>query len=230
MRKFIESVNNAIEGILHAAKTQRHLRYHLYAAAGILLVVYVLDIDRTDFLIISIAVILVLLSEMINTAVEYVVNMLSPEFSERARIAKDIAAGAVFITACGAVLIGYILLSPYFGKLFRTGLYGAKYESGEVAVLSIIVVLISIVVLKSYFGKGHPLRGGMPSGHAAFAFSVWVAVTYMTENFYASLFCFILAVIIAWSRVTTRAHRPLEVVVGAILGAGITFLLFKIFH
>ncbi len=229
LRTFIESVNSAIEGILHAAKTERHLRYHLYAAAAVLLVIYILNIDRIDFLIISIAVILVLLAEMINTAVEYIVDMISPEYSEHARIAKDIAAGAVFITACGAVLVGYIVLSPYFRKLFKTGIHGAKYGRGEIAVLSTILVLISIVVLKAYFGKGHPLRGGMPSGHAALAFSAWMAVTYITGNFFASLFCFVLAVIIARSRVTDKAHSPLEVVIGAILGAGITFLLFTIF-
>ena len=230
MRKFVQSVNNAIEGILHAARTQRHLRLHLYVAAIILLVVYSLDVDRTDFIIISICVILVLLAEMINTAIEYVVNMLSPEYSEHARIAKDIAAGAVFITACGAVLVGYILLSPYVRKLFRLGFKEAKYAKGEVAVLSIVVVLITIVVLKAYFGKGHPLRGGMPSGHTALAFSAWVAATYITGNFFASASCFILAVFIAHSRVAVKAHRPLEVVAGALLGAGITFLLFRIFH
>ena len=230
MRKFTESVNNAIEGILHAAKTQRHLRYHLYAAAAVLLLVYILDIDRTDFLIISITVILVLLAEMINTSIEYVVDILSPEYTEHARIAKDIAAGAVFITAFGAVIIGYIILSPYSKKLFRIGLYEAKYARGEIAVLSTILVLISIVVLKAYFGKGHPLRGGMPSGHAALAFSAWMAVTYMTGNFFASLFCFILAVIVAMSRVTIKAHSTLEVIVGAVIGAGITFLLFTVFY
>ena len=63
LKKFLERSNNAIEGILHTAKTQRHLRYHLYIAAFVLIVAYILGIGRTDFLIISIAVILVLLAE-----------------------------------------------------------------------------------------------------------------------------------------------------------------------
>jgi diacylglycerol kinase (ATP) len=230
LRKFIESTNNAIEGILHTARTQRHLRYHLYAAASVLIITYILGIDRTDFLIIFITVILVLLSEMMNTAVEYVVDMLSPEYSDRARIAKDIAAGAVFITAFGAVVVGYIVIFPYFKKIFETGIHISKHSKEDVALISTILVLIFIVVVKAYLGKGHPLRGGMPSGHAALAFSFWVAVTYITENFNASLFCFVLAVLIAQSRVAVKAHSPLEVVIGAILGAGITFLLFKVFY
>jgi len=63
LRRFIESANNAIEGIIHTAKTQRHLRYHLFAVAFVLLFTYILGIERTDFLIISLVVILVLLSD-----------------------------------------------------------------------------------------------------------------------------------------------------------------------
>jgi diacylglycerol kinase (ATP) len=229
-KKFIESTNNAIEGIIHTAKTQRHLRYHLYAAASILIITYILGIDRTDFLIISIAVILVLLSEMMNTAVEYVVDLLSPEYSEQARIAKDVAAGAVFITAFGAVVIGYIVLFPYLEKIFKVGIHVSKHSKEEIALISTILVLISIVVLKAYFGKGHPLRGGLPSGHAAIAFSFWIAVTFITESFSASLFCFVLAVFIAHSRITTKAHDLFEVLIGGILGAGITLILFLVFY
>ncbi|MDI6801872.1 MAG: diacylglycerol kinase [Thermodesulfovibrionales bacterium] len=230
LRKWIDSANNAIEGILHAAKTQRHLRCHLYAAAVILILSYVLGVEKTDFLIISIAVILVLLAEMFNTAVEYVVDILSPGQTEKARIAKDVAAGAVLITAFGAAVLGYIVLSPYFSAAFQKGIYIAKHEKEEIALIATVIILILVVVLKSYFGKGHPLRGGMPSGHTAIAFSVWIAVTYITESFVVSLLSITLAVLIARSRVTAKAHAPLEVVVGAVLGAGITFFLFLIFN
>jgi diacylglycerol kinase (ATP) len=230
LRKFIESTNNAIEGIIHTAKTQRHLRYHLFAAAFVLLLTYIFGVERTDFLIISLVVILVLLSEMINTAIEYVVDMLSPEYSEKARIAKDVAAGAVFITAFGAVVVGYIVLFPYVKTIFDTGISISKHSKEEIALISAILVLISIVALKARFGKGRPLHGGMPSGHAAIAFSFWVAITYITESFTASLFCFVLAVLISQSRVAVKAHTPLEVIIGAVLGAGITFLLFVVFY
>lgn len=230
LKIFIERTNSAIEGILYAAKTQRHLRYHLYAAVVILIASYILGIGRTDFLIISIAVILVILSEMVNTAIEYIVDITSPEYSEQARIAKDIGAGAVFTTAFGAVVIGYIILFPYLEKIFETGLSISKHSKEEVTLISTVLVFISIVVLKAYFGKGHPLRGGMPSGHAAIAFSFWIATTYITESFNASLFSFTLAFLIAKSRIAIKAHSTLEVIVGAILGAGITFVLFTVFY
>ncbi|MBZ0156638.1 MAG: diacylglycerol kinase [Alphaproteobacteria bacterium] len=229
LRRWVDSANHAIEGILFAARTQRHVRYHLYSAALILLLSYILGVSRIDFLVISIAVILVLLAEMINTSIEYVVDLLSPEHREAARIAKDVAAGAVLITAFGAAVLGYIILFPYLREVFERGLYIAKHSREEVSLIAAILVLISVIVLKSYLGKGHPLRGGMPSGHTALAFSIWIAVTYSTESFVVSLLSFVLAILIARSRVTVRAHSPLEVTFGALLGAGITFLLFLIF-
>lgn len=105
LKKWFKSANFAIEGILHAAKTQRHLRYHFYTAAFVLLLIYILGISRFEFLIITLSAIAVLLAEMFNTAIETVVDIISPEESEKARIAKDIAAGAVLITAFGVAVI-----------------------------------------------------------------------------------------------------------------------------
>jgi len=229
LRKWIKSADFAIEGILHAARTQRHLRYHFYSAAAVLLVSYIFGVSRIEFMIISLSVIAVLLSEMFNTAIEAIVDIISPNHSEKARIVKDIAAGAVFLTAFGAAVVGYIVLSPYIRDIFYRGLYIAKHSKEDIAIISFIIVLILVVITKVYSGKGHPLRGGMPSGHAALAFSAWIAVTFTAENFTASLLSFILAVIIAQSRVITKVHTWWEVFLGSLMGAVVTLLLFRIF-
>ncbi|MBE0425756.1 MAG: diacylglycerol kinase [Nitrospirae bacterium] len=229
LRRWLKSTNFAIEGILHAAKTQRHLRYHFYIAAVVLLISYVLGVSRIEFLIIALSVIAVLLAEMFNTAIEAVVDLISPEESEIARVAKDVSAGAVLITAFGVAVIGYIILFPYLRDSFETGLHITKHSEEEIAIIAIIIVLILVVITKSYFGKGRPLSGGMPSGHAALAFSAWVATTYITENLIASLLAFIIAVMIAHSRIVIKAHSLWEVILGSLMGASVTFLLFKIF-
>jgi diacylglycerol kinase (ATP) len=228
-RQWVRSANCAIEGILQAASTQRHLRYHFFSAAFVLLLSYVLGVSRTEFLILALSVIAVLLAEMFNTAIEVIVDIVSPEKSEKARIAKDIAAGAVLITAFGVAVIGYIVLFPYLRDSFYTGLTVAKHSKEEIALIAFILVVILVVITKTYFGKGLPLRGGMPSGHAALAFSVWVATTYLTEHFTVSVLSFVIAVLIAQSRIATRAHTIWEVVLGSLMGAAVTFLLFRIF-
>ncbi len=229
LKRWIKSANFAIEGILHGTKTQRHLRYHLFAASAVLLLSYVLGVSKNDFLVIGLAVIVVLLAELFNTAIEAVVDMLSPERSQKAKIAKDVAAGAVLITAFGAAIIGYIVLSPYIRDSFDSGFRVARHTGEEISVMAIILVMILVVITKAYVGKGTPLRGGVPSGHAALAFSVWVAVTYTTGSALASLLCFSLAAIIAGSRVTSKIHTTWEVILGGLMGALLTFLLFQVF-
>jgi diacylglycerol kinase (ATP) len=227
--RWLKSANFAIEGILHAAKTQRHVRYHFFSAASVLLLSYILGVSRMEFLIIALSVIAVLLAEMFNTAVEALVDIVSPEQSEKARIAKDIAAGAVFVTAFGVAVIGYLILFPYLQNAFHSGISITKHSKQEIALIAFILVVILVVITKTYFGRGLPLRGGMPSGHAALAFSAWVATTYITENFVASLLTFVTAGIIARSRVLINAHTPWEVVLGGLMGAAVTFLLFRLF-
>lgn len=229
LKKWVKSANFAIEGILHAAKTQRHLRYHFYSAAVVLLASYILGVSRTEFLIISLSVIAVLLAEMFNTSIEAIVDIISTEHNEKARIVKDIAAGAVFVTAFGVAVIGYIILFPYIRDIFQKGLHITKHSKEEIAIISFILVLILVVITKATTGKGHPLRGGLPSGHAALAFSVWVAITYITESFITSVLCITLAVLIAQSRITRKIHTIWEVILGSLMGALVTFLLFRLF-
>jgi len=229
LKKWIEGANYAIEGILYAAKTQKHLRYHFYAAVLILLLSFILGISRLEFIVIAIVVILVLLAEMLNTAIEATVDLVSREYNPKAKIAKDIAAGAVLVTASGAVVIGFIILLPPLKNAFYDGIKIAKHTGENIAIIALVVVIISVIITKAYFGKGLPLSGGLPSGHTAIAFSVWVTVTFLSESFLLSLLVFILVVWIAQSRVTVGAHRPWEVILGAMLGIVVTFLLFKMF-
>ena len=229
LRRWIKSTNHAIEGILHAAKTQRHMRYHFYTAILILIVSFSIGISWAEVVILITLSIIVLSVEMLNSALETITDILFREYDEKAKRIKDMAAGAVLITAIGAAVIGFVILFEPVKNFFYNGLNIAKHAKSDVAVVSLIVVLIMVVLTKSFFGKGQPLRGGMPSGHAAISFSMWVAVTMISESFVPSLLVFIMAVVIAQSRVSTGAHRPLEVVVGALLGITVTFLLFKIF-
>lgn len=230
LRKWVESANNAIEGIIYAAKTQRHVRYHLYAASTILLLSFLLGISRGEFLIICLISVIVIVAEMINSALEIVVDIILPEPDEKARVIKDIAAGAVLIAAFGSVVIGYIILLPYLERAVTEGIKITKHSTEDIAIIALVVVLILVVITKAYAGRGHPLRGGLPSGHAALSFSIWVSVSYISSNFIVSLLTLVAAIVIAQSRVAVRVHTAWEVVLGAALGALVTFLIFSIFY
>jgi len=229
LRRFVDSLNHAISGILYAAKTQKHMRYHLYSAIIVLILSLILGVSWSEFAILVILAITVLSAEMLNTAVEDIINILFRDYDKRAKAIKDIAAGAVLITAIGAAVIGYIILFRPLSRFFYTGLAIAKHAEEDIAIIALIIVLIMVIITKALFKSGTPLKGGMPSGHAAVAFSVWMSIVFMSENFVISSLVFFLAVLIAQSRVYVGIHRPWEVILGALLGITVTYLLFKIF-
>jgi len=230
-KTWVQSANLAIEGIIYSVKTQRHMRYHLFAALGVLVLSLVLNISRMEFILLCVAIVLVLTTEMLNTAIEVVVDMISETYHPLAKIAKDIGAGVVLIASIGALTLAYLVLYPALKDAISRGVWHIrKTEEDVVAFVALAVVVIIVVIIKAFLGKGEPLRGGMPSGHAAVSFSIWVAALYLTQSPAVGILTFLLAVMLSWSRWSSGIHRPLEVVAGAALGAGVTVLFFRIFN
>lgn len=229
-KSWFQSANVAIEGIIYAVKTQRHMRYHLMAALAALVLGLTLNISRIEFTLLCMAIILVLVTEMLNTAIETTVDMICEEFHPKAKLAKDIAAGVVLTASIGALMLAYLILYP---ALKTTALnrnwHLTKAPDDVIAFVSLAVVIILVIFIKAFFGKGEPLRGGMPSGHAAVSFSIWIDAYYLAGSLSIIILTFLLAFMISWSRWSMGIHRPLEVVGGALLGAGVTFLFFRVF-
>jgi diacylglycerol kinase (ATP) len=228
--RWLDKANVAIEGIIYSVKTQRHMRYHLVAALGALLTGLLVNISRTDFILLSMAIVLVLVTEMLNTALEVSIDMIAKEYHPEAKIAKDIAAGVVLVASIGALILAYLILYPAFREAWGQGFWHLRTAPHDVIVfVSLAVVVIAVVFIKAVLGKGEPLRGGMPSGHAAVSFSIWVATIYLSGSLVIVALTFILAAMVSWSRWSSGVHQPREVAGGALLGAGVTFVLFRLF-
>lgn len=226
--RWIESVNCAIEGVLWAARTQRHMRYHFLAALAVLLVALFLRVTALDFVLLALAVTLVLLAELINTALEVVVDLISPQYHPLARRAKDVAAGAVLVASVGAAVIGYLALARYVFPAAGEEPGGAP-PPGELAVVSVLIVTILVVMLKARFGRGTPLYGGMPSGHAAVAFAIATAIILSGTGAILSILAVAMAAMVSHSRLLLEVHSLKEVLVGAALGSGTTLVIYLLF-
>lgn len=223
--RWIESVNCAIEGILWTAKTQQHMRWHFSSAAVVLLCALFFKIPTVDFLLLALAVTVVLFAEIINTALEVVVDLVSPGYHPLAKKAKDVAAGAVLVASCGAALIGYVVFSSLIFSVVPEHERIIGEIPGDMAVASVLIVVIAVILLKAKFAKGTPLYGGMPSGHAAVSFAIAVAIIFSGATLVIDLCAFTLAVMVSQSRLLMKIHTLREVLVGALLGSSVTLIL-----
>ena len=112
MNKFIRGFGFAFRGLGHAVKTQLNFRVHLVLAVIAIAMGWYLQLSSAEWLWIIFSIGLVLLTELINTAIELLVDLVSPGFNETAGKVKDMAAAAVLVTAFTALLVGAIIFIP----------------------------------------------------------------------------------------------------------------------
>lgn len=205
------------------------MRIHFIAAVAALLAVLFLKVTPLEFALLALSILSVLCAEMFNTAIEAVVDLVSPGYHPLAKTAKDTAAGAVLITACGAAIMGYLILAkyvmPYYGEVLA--MFGTVSDMGTV--IAILIVVIIVIIVKSATGTGTPLHGGIPSGHAAVAFSIATAVSLNTRDPLISLLSLLLAIMVSHSRLLMKIHSLREVVIGACIGSVVTLLVLQLF-
>ncbi len=228
-----QSFNVAAEGIVHAVRTQRNLWIHFAIAIAVLVAAIGFGATKLELAVLLLAITFVLIAELVNTAVEAAVDIASTSFDPMAKIAKDIAAGAVLVAALNAVAVGYLVFSGEVATRSSRFLTRLSDAPAELTLVALAVTVLLVVAVKAYTGRGTPLRGGLPSGHAAVAFSGWMAVTLLLEDsprrFLISSVTFIMALLVAQTRVESGVHSATEVATGALLGALVTLLLFQVF-
>lgn len=228
-KSVIDSLGFCIEGIILGFKTEKHIRYHYLTAIIALIVSLIFKLPALEFALLVTAIVLLLFAEMINTAIEEVVNLLEENYNVRAKNAKDLAAGAVLVSSAALIIVVFIIFSKYIFGPMEFVIRDAREYTGHLAIIALLLVLICVVASKAHFGKGRPLHGGFPSGHAAVAFSLWLSVSLISLNPTVVILVFIMAFLISVSRLTGRIHSPFEVFMGALLGLGLTGLAFYIF-
>ncbi|MFT8313375.1 MAG: diacylglycerol kinase [Clostridium sp.] len=230
VKKVVDSFNYAIDGILYAVRTQRNMRIEMIGALLVLTACFFTALSRVELLIVTITITMVISAEMINTAVECTVDMSANYYHPLAKIAKNVAAGAVLVTAVNAVIVGYII----FGDKLRPVSFAliAKIKNSNPYMIFVILVIVSIttLIIKAVFGEGTPLRGGMPSGHSAIAFAVATTITLIAQEPTVIILSYFLAFLVAQSRVDSEVHSILEVLVGGVFGTLLTILLFRLFE
>jgi diacylglycerol kinase (ATP) len=227
----IDSFNYALEGIIHVLRTQRNLRIHFAIAIAVIAAAAALGVDRLELIVLLLAIAFVLVAEMVNSAIEGAIDVSTTSFDPNAKLAKDVAAGAVLIASVTAIAVGYLIFAHAAAHRTARFLDRVRDAPAEITLAALILVSLIVIATKAWTGRGTPLRGGLPSGHAALAFAGWMAATYVITDrhrFLISSITFIMALLVAQTRVESGVHSALEVLYGGALGALVTLVVFQV--
>ena len=228
-RSFLHSLNNATEGFIHVLRQERNMRAHFLFVFLVLLAAFFLGVPRVDWLILCLATCLVLMAEMINTVIEETLNLLHSKFHPAVGLIKDISAGMVLVSVMNALILSFFIFSKYWMapiEFFATRL---RHSAGYLMFISVLVAVFLVIYGKVFGKKGSPFRGGVVSGHSAVAFSLWTVLVFTQSNLFVVGVGFLLAALVAQSRLRSKIHSFWEVAAGAVIGVSVTAFFFKLF-
>jgi diacylglycerol kinase (ATP) len=229
----LESFNFAFEGIIHVLRTQRNMRIHFAIAAAVLIAALWVGVNRVELIALLLAISFVLIAEMINSALEAGIDVATTSFDPLAKLAKDISAGAVLIATVNAVAVGYLVFSEQIVNRSSRLIERLRDAPAELTLIALVLTILVVIATKAYTGRGTPLRGGLPSGHAAIAFGGWMAVTNILGDsrhwFLVSSLTLLMALLVAQTRVESGIHSLLEVAYGGVLGSLAVLVIFQVF-
>ena len=227
-RSILASFNYAIEGMVYALRTQRNMRLHAAAAIVVLAASLFFRIGRFEFIAIVFSIAFVFTAELANTALEAAVDVATQSFDPLAKIAKDVAAGAVFIAALNAVIIGYIVFFARLNDATDLLLTRVRQTPAHITIIAVLLTGLFVLIGKAVTKKGTYMRGGWPSGHSAIAAACATAIAFTTESAGAAVLAGFIAFLVAQSRVEGKVHTVPQVVAGGLLGILITTLVFQL--
>lgn len=228
-RSLIGSFNYAFEGIIYVVRTQRNMKIHISAALIVLILGLFLGFNKIEFAILFILICGVLVAELLNTAIEATIDTVTTELDPLAKIAKDVAAAAVLVSAVVALIVGYILFYSKLNNYTLQTLLALKRSPIHLTSIALIVVFLVVVFIKAVIERGESMvHGGMPSVHAAISFGSATAIAFITQNSIAATLAILMALLVTESRLETGIHNVYQVTVGALLGIIITVLIFQL--
>ncbi len=228
--RIIQSLNWAFEGVIHVLRSERNMRIHFAVATAVLVLAFSYGVTKLELMALLVAISFVLIAEMVNTAIEKTIDLAATSFDPLAKTAKDIAAGAVLIASVNAVVIGYLVFADRLSRPSSRLVERLREAPSNLTLIALILVILIVIASKALTGRGTPLSGGLPSGHAALAFGGFTAITFIVDDqrVVVSFVALIMALLVAQTRVESGIHSTTEVALGAVIGTLVTMILFQV--
>lgn len=230
---FFEAWGNATNGIIYSATTQRNIRIQLVLAVIVMVLSLFYGLNTAEFLCLLFAVFLVIFAELINTAIETVVDLFVDVYHPKAKISKDVAAGAVVLAACNALVVGYFIFFKEENlKAISDSIFNNMVKSPmHLAFVAIMFVVIAVISMKAGCSKkterGELVKEGfVPSGQSAIAFAALTAIWLNSKDIVTFTLALILSILVVENRVGSNARTKAEIVFGACMGVLIVLLIY----
>ena len=230
---FFEAWGNATNGIIYSATTQRNIRIQLVLAVIVMVLSLFYGLNTAEFLCLLFAVFMVIFAELINTAIETVVDLFVDVYHPKAKIAKDVAAGAVVLAACNALVVGYFIFFKAENiKAISDSIFNNMVKSPmHLAFVAIMLVVIAVIAMKAGCSKkterGELVKEGfVPSGQSAIAFAALTAIWLNSKDIVTFTLALILSILVVENRVGSNARTKAEIVFGACMGVLIVLLIY----
>jgi diacylglycerol kinase (ATP) len=228
--QLLQSFNWAFEGVIHVLRHERNMRIHFVLATVVLVLAFSYGVTKLELMALLVAISFVLIAEMVNSAIEKTIDLAAASFDPLAKTAKDIAAGAVLIASVNAVVIGYLVFADRLSEPSSRLVERLRDAPTNLTLIALILVILIVIASKALTGRGTPLSGGLPSGHAALAFGGFTAIVFIVEEerVAAAFVALLMALLVAQTRVESGIHTLSEVVLGAVIGTLVTMILFQV--
>lgn len=230
---FFEAWGNATNGIIYSATTQRNIRIQLVLAVIVMVLSLFYGPNTAEFLCLLFAVFMVIFAELINTAIETVVDLFVDVYHPKAKISKDVAAGAVVLAACNALVVGYFIFFKEENlKAISDSIFNNMVKSPmHLAFVAIMLVVIAVISMKAGCSKkterGELVKEGfVPSGQSAIAFAALTAIWLNSKDIVTFTLALILSILVVENRVGSNARTKAEIVFGACMGVLIVLLIY----
>jgi diacylglycerol kinase (ATP) len=225
---FFESLKYALQGLAYAYRTQRNLRVHLLMAVLVLLVAVAFNLDRIEIALVVLCIGIVICCELINTAIESTIDLVTQEYHPLAKIAKNVAAAAVLVAGGAAASVGFFVFYERLINLHQEIFVRPIAAPSFLTFVGLVLVLIIVLVAKAMSQTVVKVPRSMPSGHTAVAFSLATAIFFTSTSKLSVLLALAIAGLVAQSRIEARSHSTLDVVVGAVVGILVTAIIFQL--
>lgn len=230
---FFEAWGNATNGIIYSATTQRNIRIQLVLAVIVMVLSLFYGLNTAEFLCLLFAVFMVIFAELINTAIETVVDLFVDVYHPKAKISKDVAAGAVVLAACNALVVGYFIFFKEENlKAISDSIFNNMVKSPmHLAFVAIMLVVIAVISMKAGCSKkterGELVKEGfVPSGQSAIAFAALTAIWLNSKDIVTFTLALILSILVVENRVGSNARTKAEIIFGACMGVLIVLLIY----